>query len=468
MNDKNVGGVNRPFEVFIQMSMSGITFNDAPEMRSSATRSCRYTGFRKKQKCVPQPYTGFKRLRQLQPKGSFVPKPNQTFPKIPKPKVRTPKVNLLLPPPKWIFCLPPVEYKCENCAIVFWRETTLQLHKQFCCAPSAEKPYNCEICCFGFSRQDILLKHMETRHGHSLHRCETCGAAFRLKSILIRHCFEQGHEIFKCEICASAFLTADDLQNHVATIHMTDIKNKQSKVCGTVVPEGVLQQELLKQPGSSERLNISQVKDEVQKPETETVTHSAKNGFKCETCGIVFLRDDILQKHVLARHVSSRHEPTYKCEECSALFHRKTLLTKHMRVHHFECGECGKIFAKKVSLRNHIISCHTPDDKKSFLCENCGNRFASKLSLNKHAIVHLSEQSFKCGICDRGFKTKYGFKLHGRIHAGDKPHKCTICGKAFLQSNRLAAHFALHSTGKLKLISRQVDFRMNLSRRFVI
>ena len=50
-----------------------------------------------------------------------------------------------------------------------------------------EKPYKCDECGKAFRVKSILLSHQIVHTGEKPYKCDECGKAFRLKSFLLSH-----------------------------------------------------------------------------------------------------------------------------------------------------------------------------------------------------------------------------------------------------------------------------------------
>ncbi|OMJ67623.1 hypothetical protein SteCoe_35158 [Stentor coeruleus] len=86
-----------------------------------------------------------------------------------------------------------------------------------------------------------------------------------------------------------------------------------------------------------------------------------------------------------------------------------------------EVSGCKKTFRNQVSLDNHVVKDHGPNDSS----------------------VHCD---FKCPTCFKNLSTKQSLKEHLYTHSGEKPYKCMEagCGLLFRQSSQLSNHKKVH------------------------
>jgi KRAB domain-containing zinc finger protein len=95
----------------------------------------------------------------------------------------------------------------------------------------------------------------------------------------------------------------------------------------------------------------------------------------------------------------------------------------------YKCEECGIAFIRKHYLIRHA-TCHTGE--KPFSCDECDKKFRTKGDLQRHERLHGEKPEviqFKCKICGKRYCAQSGLLRHERAHKGEKPHKCEICSK---------------------------------------
>ena len=79
-----------------------------------------------------------------------------------------------------------------------------------------------------------------------------------------------------------------------------------------------------------------------------------------------------------------------------------------------------KVCSSKKNLQFHILSRHTPDDKKPWRCTRCPKGFISKLKLEEHVNgVHLGLKPNTCEMCGATFSHNANKLTHIKtVHMG--------------------------------------------------
>uniref|UniRef100_A0A8C6Q2Y4 C2H2-type domain-containing protein n=1 Tax=Nothobranchius furzeri TaxID=105023 RepID=A0A8C6Q2Y4_NOTFU len=190
----------------------------------------------------------------------------------------------------------------------------------------------------------------------------------------------------------------------------------------------------------------------------------------CRICGLTFMRDCDLIRHVEESHSGQK---AFKCSECHKEFTRKDSLTLHLRVHTGEkphrCHFCGKFFTQTSNLRVHMRK-HTGE--KPYFCNSCGKmvahsyhlktcsrRSSGQMDLSGQSSVksdlvehiktsHPGHKAFRCNECHKEFNRKHHLTLHLRVHTGEKPYICPFCGRSFTQGSSLTVHLRRHTGEK--------------------
>ncbi|PVD38547.1 hypothetical protein C0Q70_01163 [Pomacea canaliculata] len=107
------------------------------------------------------------------------------------------------------------------------------------------------------------------------------------------------------------------------------------------------------------------------------------------------------------------------------------------------CPVCNRAFRGASYMRQHMKS-HTGD--RPHICSICPKSFTTKDALNKHLVVHTDDRNFKCGVCGKLFKRIGHVKEHLKIHNSDRPFACTFCDKAFKTHENV--RFTVHRCGR--------------------
>mmetsp|Transcript_4851 Transcript_4851/g.6751 ORF Transcript_4851/g.6751 Transcript_4851/m.6751 type:complete len:227 (+) Transcript_4851:847-1527(+) len=106
--------------------------------------------------------------------------------------------------------------------------------------------------------------------------------------------------------------------------------------------------------------------------------------YRCETCGMTFVRGYDMKRHVIAVHQKIRD---YKCTLCQKTFTQNGHLHEHIRVVHsglnvFVCSTCKKRSGAESKLLRHVRTVH--EKVRSFACKVCNNTYKEKAYLKRH------------------------------------------------------------------------------------
>ncbi|KAJ8901385.1 hypothetical protein NDN08_007231 [Rhodosorus marinus] len=111
---------------------------------------------------------------------------------------------------------------------------------------------------------------------------------------------------------------------------------------------------------------------------------SPSKQYRCETCGMTFVRGYDMKRHVNAVHQKIRD---FKCTHCMKTFTQSGHLHEHIRVVHsgvnvFPCSTCKKRFGAESKLLRHIRTVH--ENARNFTCKVCKNTYKEKAYLKRH------------------------------------------------------------------------------------
>lgn len=231
--------------------------------------------------------------------------------------------------------------------------------------------------------------------------------------------------IFQCHVCNQVFEKMYSLSNHTRELHQTLPKVACS--CGRYLStwDSLMAHKRKHSPGV--------------------------NPFSCDMCNLSFRT-----KTGLSIHIKFKHEKPTKpniCEICRKVFKDSSTLKNHMRTHlsaeekfAFECPICGRKVVNKYSLKYHIQTIH--EGRKQHFCHLCGRGFGNKSNLRSHLISHTTE-NVSCTICGGKFKNRISLQSHKKLHKDEaRVFPCPSCDKTFYNRTHLARHMTAHSEEK--------------------
>ncbi|XP_017284841.1 zinc finger and SCAN domain-containing protein 12-like [Kryptolebias marmoratus] len=114
---------------------------------------------------------------------------------------------------------------------------------------------------------------------------------------------------------------------------------------------------------------------------------------------------------------------------------RGSFLQREQAVDSKTCRICGLTFIRDCDLIRHVDESHI--GQKAFKCSECHKEFARKDSLTLHLRVHTGEKPHRCPFCGKFFTQTSNLRVHMRKHTGEKPYFCNSCGKMVAHSYHL-------------------------------
>jgi len=322
---------------------------------------------------------------------------------------------------------PEEAYHCLYCnAQTFSNQSDMREHAKFCkINPEFHQPLPKKFVEI-YEQHDILGKYSPKQRGEKskgaqkkkkvISVCSVCGLTCMSKSNLSRHIRKMGpFHVPKCLSCDYRYLTWEDHLFHVGMVHGGAMLHG----CGKC--EAVFQTEEEK---NSHRMSTHFPKIEKPKETITTIVETTqdkpqvekkKTGEQiyCELCG------KQLSKSHYAKHLSIMHgkgEITKACPECGKIFHSKNIYNEHMQTHFKKhiCEVCGHACSSSNSLKQHVMSRHTPESQKPFYCKECDKGFVYKGKFRDHMNIHLKLRPHKCFFCDEHFTDGSNVRTHMR------------------------------------------------------
>ncbi|KAL4080058.1 hypothetical protein V8B97DRAFT_1929751 [Scleroderma yunnanense] len=297
----------------------------------------------------------------------------------------------------------------------------------------------CETCGESFVEESRLFSHIIAEHP-PWWLCPQCKKKFPLKKRLHNH-ISAGHCPQRGVACNEPFASQEAVQSHRMAEHSSETSNFTGAVEPTI---SALQNSL--QPNYKEAQNNVKV--------------------KCNYCLRMFNNIDGRYSHEMAKHLTNR------CDSCGSVFHKLEILEQHKRdTHSLYCHYCTCQFPTDALRYQHELAQHPihkrdqwgycrtgslliikPDTSPVSLVDRdfeqrllfCSFVLAGdpppafsprRLALHQQD-VHVE---FKCNHCSRRFKRIEGLKAHEAAkHL--TTYRCEHCEHTFPSAKLLAAH----------------------------
>ena len=305
--------------------------------------------------------------------------------------------------------------------------------------------FYCEPCSQGFRYQWSYDKHIRSVHeGLREHQCADCGKFFQSASVLNKHMKTQHYPVAKCIPCSKCdkqFKSISALHSHLRTVHELFVVWVPQELNQPDPKETIPEDKILPEVQSCPALECDFQTQSLKALKEHQLNEHSGRPYQCEKCGLAFLKQFNLKKHVDSVHLGVRG---HMCDKCGQGFYKKSVMVRHQKT---SCsGNPQYTNATKNEVGKH---------KTSFNCSECASSFNHIESLQLHmAKTHLNIPSkFECHHCRKAFVMLSGFKHHLAVYHGETPvgNICEICGVDCESFLNWRYHVNQHYSGGVKM-----------------
>ena len=206
-------------------------------------------------------------------------------------------------------------------------------------------------------------------------KCKHCERTFKKAPQLNMH-VNTKHKIHKCTDCGKHFITEEGRDNHKADVHKYPRFHCRKGNCNEYAH-------------NTEELYCH-----------KRAKHWSKFPYRCNMCPGVFVKRDLLDKHLERNHhipaLKDDGSKTYKCTKCARTFRSLVMFINHSGDHpknKHKCKECNWCFATLGRLHVH---CEHTHDTMHNACDTCGTDYPN----NDALYHHIRDDHVKiCHIC---------------------------------------------------------------------
>ena len=174
--------------------------------------------------------------------------------------------------------------------------------------------------------------------------------------------------------------------------------------------------------------------------------------YQCEKCGLAFLKQFNLKKHVDSVHLGVRG---HMCDKCGQGFYKRAVMVRHQKT------SCSG----NPQYANMVTNNEARKHKKSFNCSQCTSTFNDVEMLKHHMVKHHLNipSKFECHHCGKAFVMLTGFKHHLAIYHGETPvsHICEVCGVDCESFMNWRYHMNQHYIGGVKISSSEQQLNID-------
>jgi zinc finger protein 592 len=332
------------------------------------------------------------------------------------------------------------KFICLLCSEVFNNKMAQVQHTRICfrikkgmdSANTQVNMFTCEICDETFFCQDELQKHMQELHSISVLQqfaCLLCGLTYDEKASLEQH-IEETHKgsgkkpTYMCWICQDEKITKGFGKRHLLEKHL----QKEHKIAKNQIDYSRM----------PKPVSVNGTEEDEKSPQKEE--NGDDHGKKRSSEG----QESNGMTSIAPKRLKVEGDSIYNCAKCKFSSDDRQEFQKHITQHKItkdgiQCLECGMCFIVEPSLRKHLYMVHKIKDYKKYV-----NELGVQIPLSSETELHidvvggsevpekfsLSPESnpLECKVCYLVFEEEARLKNHMRTH-----------GMAFIKSKRANA-----------------------------
>lgn len=266
------------------------------------------------------------------------------------------------------------------------------------------RPFKCDICQTTYAAKFTFLNHKRVIHGPKNYQCEMCGFKLSTNEVLEKH-----------------------MQKHILRGHTKEDFQALKELMQKMNSSTNSNEEDAKTDRSAELSENENSQDISTKSEENCSELPTEQSFQCDVCHKSFET-----RVLLYRHKRNVHKPKrFKCSVCGKCFAYKQQKNMHMQVHKqnstatkdFECPECPKIFPSWKHLHKHLIfhvSKKKSSGERTVACPKCDKMFQTSAHRDSHMRIAHKNVEHKCDICNKSFSMRAQLWKHMNNEHGEK------------------------------------------------